>query len=273
MKNIFYKYDCAGNTFILVKYQNDINYSDLAKKVCSSKVGIGADGVIVIKDDIRQVLFYNQDGTEALFCGNAVRAYLHYLDEHQGLNNKIVSFIFNNKVYKGKVVSKQPFLSKVILNRNNDINLLVKSKFNDYKDKIALPNIILFENKELKLYPLYVGVFHLVILNDTKNKNEDFLNEKQIIKLKDKLKDYYVDEPNIEIFNLKTEEITFYERGVGYTKTCGSGSIAVGVILELMGYLKNDYFKISDELVVYLKKDEIELIGNSKLLCWGKYLC
>ena len=67
--------------------------------------------------------------------------------------------------------------------------------------------------------------------------------------------------------------MTFYERGVGYTKSCGSGSVSLFMILELIGFLKSDYLKINDDLMVVSKEDKIELIGKSKLLCWGKYLC
>ena len=98
MKNLFYKYDCAGNTFVLVKYQQDIDYPLFTKKICSKECGVSADGLIVVKDDLNELLFYNQDGTKAAFCGNATRAYIEYLDEHNRLINNKTSFIFRRVV-------------------------------------------------------------------------------------------------------------------------------------------------------------------------------
>lgn len=273
MKNLFYKYDCAGNTFVLVKYQQDIDYPLFTKKICSKECGVSADGLIVVKDDLNELLFYNQDGTKADFCGNATRAYIEYLDEHNRLINNKTNFIFNNTLYTGKIICKDPFISKVIIDKNKDVDLKIKSKFNDYKEMITLPNILNINDKELKLYPIKAGVFHVVIINSTNKTNNEFLNESELIHLKENLKEYYLEEPNIDIFNINTKEMTFYERGVGYTKSCGSGSVSLFMILELIGYLKSDYLKINDDLMVVSKDDKIELMGKSKLLCWGKYLC
>jgi diaminopimelate epimerase len=273
MKNLFYKYDCAGNILVLVKYEDNISYPDFSKKICSKENGVSADGLIVIKEDLNELIYYNSDGSTANFCGNATRAYLQYMDEHNGLINNKINFIFNNTIYQGKIVSKNPFISKITIDKNKDVQLRIKSKFNDFKEEITLPNITYINDKKLKLYPIKIGVFHMVILNDTNNFNNDFLNEEELIILKEDLKKYYLEEPNIEIFNLATKEITFYEKGVGYTKSCGSGSLSLFIILELLGYLKTNYLKINDDLMVVSKDDKIELIGKSKLLCWGKYLC
>ena len=273
MKNLFYKYDCNGNSFIIVKFQDDIDYSKFSRQICSKDIGVGADGLIIVKDKINEILFYNQDGTKASFCGNATRAYINFIDEHTQINNRVVSFIFNDKIYTSKIISKDPFIVKTILNKQDNINLLIKSKFNSFQEKITLPNVVNFKNCNIELYPIKIGVFHIVIINKNQIKNKDFLSETDLKELKIILKEYYLEEPNITIYNVNTNEFTFYERGVGYTRTCGSGSVAVGIILELMNLLNQEYLKIEDDLTVVVKKDEVELIGKSKLICWGKYLC
>ena len=55
MRNIFYKYNCSGNTFIVVKYEENINYREFAKSICSKTTGACSDGLIVIKDDINEI--------------------------------------------------------------------------------------------------------------------------------------------------------------------------------------------------------------------------
>ena len=271
MKNIFYKYNCSGNTFVVVKYDSKIDYTSLSKKICSKEEGVGANGLIVVKDDINEVLFYNQDGSNALFCGNGLRATLHYLKDQKGLFKRTIPILFNDEIYYGKVLGEAPFCSEIRVNKSQ-ILLNVKTK-----DKTNL-NFIKYKDNLLKIYPIKVGVFHIIILNETTLENKDFLNEEDLIKIKEMLKFKYDEEPNIDIVKLnileKTiEEITFYERGVGYTKTCGSGSIGIGALLELMNFSMDQYIKITDDLFVVIKENVISLIGKSELVCVGKYSC
>lgn len=271
MKNIFYKYNCSGNTFVVVKYDSNIDYKVFSRKICSKNDGVGADGLLAVKDDINEVFYYNQDGSQALFCGNGLRATLHYLKDQKGLYKKIVPILFNNEVYYGKSLSEEPFCSEIRINKNQ-IKRNIRTKSGNKMDFIN------YNNYTLKIFPVKVGVFHIVIINDTNLLNNEFLNENDLIEIKRLLVNFYDEEPNIDIIKLNVvtsslEEVTFYERGVGYTSTCGSGSIAIASILELMNYAMEQYIKISDDLFVVIKENSINLIGKSRLVTVGKYLC
>ena len=163
MKNIFYKYNCSDNTFIAVKYNEDIDYQVFSRNICSKINGIGADGLLVIKDNINEVLFFNQDGTIASFCGNGLRGAIHFLKDQKGFVKRKIPILFNDEIYYGKVISEEPFCSEISLDKSNHINLKIPSKFNDYKEKVTLPNIIEFNKMSLAIYPIKVGVFHIVI--------------------------------------------------------------------------------------------------------------
>ena len=270
MKNIYYKYNCSGNTFVVVKYDPTLDFKNLSKKICSKLDGVVADGLLVIKDHINEVLFYNQDGSEAEFCGNGLRATLHYLKDQLGLYKTVVPILFNDEVYYGKVLSEDPFCTEIKI-KKRQIKLNVKTKHNQFLKTLKYKDFI------LKIFPIKVGVFHIVILNETSLENNDFLNEEDLINIKFLLKDHYDEEPNIDIVKLNTqdktiEDATFYERGVGYTKTCGSGSVSIAAILELMNFVMNQYIKISDDLFVVIKEESINLIGKSKLITMGKFI-
>lgn len=77
---LYTKYDASGNDFVIFHSQIEKDYSQEAIKLCS-KAYFDTDGLIVIvphKSLDFKWLFYNNDGSTALMCGNGTRAVAHY---------------------------------------------------------------------------------------------------------------------------------------------------------------------------------------------------
>jgi diaminopimelate epimerase len=89
-----------GNDFIVMDDRNGsiearMSYSQLAETLCDRHFGIGADGIILVKDsededhDIRFVI-YNSDGSRADMCGNGMRCFAKSLYEKKIIDRKQV---------------------------------------------------------------------------------------------------------------------------------------------------------------------------------------
>jgi len=79
MKLLFYKYQGAGNDFIMVDNRTaQINHHkpQLISKLCNRRFGIGGDGMMFlqnIKGYDFEMVYYNADGQPSSMCGNGGR--------------------------------------------------------------------------------------------------------------------------------------------------------------------------------------------------------
>lgn len=228
---ILEKYHGCGNDF-LITFDEGLDYQNITPKLCNRGIGIGADGLIVASLNPFKMMLYNQDGTIANMCGNGIRCLAYYFVRH----NYVTNNTFNIETLDGnkeiEVISKEPFICKVNMGSyslDKDKMGFTKENMNDY--------VIEHENKLYHTSSCFLGTYHTIVYmpkvsyglypNLGKKIMEDnaFKNQTNV--------DF------VEIVSHNELKVNTYERGVGFTYACGTGSCASFVISYLKGICSN----------------------------------
>ncbi len=90
----FFKYQGAGNDFILIndtEKQFPENDHKLIQKLCDRRFGIGADGLMLLRDSCGKdftMLYFNADGHEGTMCGNGGRCLVKFAKDCGHISKK-----------------------------------------------------------------------------------------------------------------------------------------------------------------------------------------
>lgn len=246
------KYHGLGNTFLITEFEKGLNYSKLSKEYCNNKTSIGSDGLIIIKKDPLEMLIFNKDGSEAIMCGNGLRCFLHYCFSHGLLKDKLKNIEVRTKsgIYVSNIEKIEPFISSVFFKRT----LIRREEIGIFDE--------LFDS-----YFVKVGVNHNVIVCTQETKEK-------IKELKENLLKYetFFDETNIDIVEKiddNTISVLTYERGVGFTSSCGTGAVAAALVSNYLFDCSNNIQVVNEygNLNIDIEGNKVKMTGPSIKVC------
>jgi len=271
----FTKLVASGNDFILLdlrKKPKGINLNNIAKKFCNRKLGIGADGLLVLEKSMRanvKMRIFNADGSEAEMCGNGARCVAYFISR---IGTKL------KKLFK--IDTKAGALSAKVSGDNIKINMTEPKN-------IKIDSAIKINKHSLRFNFVNTGVPHVVILcEEIENIKVSSLG--RLIRFHNNFKPAGTNVNFVEPISSDKIKIRTYERGVEEeTLACGTGSVASAIIYVLKliksGLIKNkDSFNVyvdtvSGEIlkvnfeVIKNKIKNVWLEGKARIICKGEF--
>ena len=202
------------NDFVLVfDEDNKLTFTaDQIKRICDRNSGIGSDGFIkIVKKDGAWFMDYsNADGSVAEMCGNGIRVMARYLTDrgHQP------SGIYSINTRAGRKFLSVPETGDISVNMGQ---------------VSQVPGEITVEanNNSYQGFNIEIGNPHAVVFTDDTSSAGDLKVAPWV-----EPDDEYPDGVNIEFAQfLDNGEIKMrvFERGVGETQSCGTGTCAVAL--------------------------------------------
>jgi len=256
----FTKMHGLGNDFILIDCRdnelsrgliNQARLSELSKRLCHRRFGIGADQVLLLYPsaiaDFRMVIF-NADGSEVEMCGNGIRCFAKYIWD-RGLSEKKVLEVETAagiiRPEKSGELVKVDMGEPVLEGRLIPVNLdgMVK----DFPLTIA--------DRDFRITAVSMGNPHAVIFVDDV---ETFEVKKYGPLIENhELFPKRINVEFIQVLDSGTLRMRVWERGSGETMACGTGASAVAVASNLRGFTGKRVKVIltGGELVIEWKED------------------
>jgi diaminopimelate epimerase len=271
MKEVkFTKMQGSGNDFILIDDREERipeqKKEELARVLCRRKFSVGADGVLFIckpttsSYDVRMRVF-NADGSEAEMCGNGIRCFAKY--------------VYEKGVVRKQKLNVETLVGLIVPEVTVDENSIVTSTRvfmgEPEFDRIDKPFFVNEQIGEIKLTSLSLGNPHAVVVVDSFEGLDVDTVGKGIESHK-----AFPNKTNVDFVVLRGyREISVrtYERGVGETLSCGTGSTASVLALNKLGYVpKSEPVTVhtaGGDLVVELKEEGAYLAGPAEKVCEG----
>lgn len=247
----FTKLQGAGNDFILIEARGiDRDWSRLAIAMCDRHFGVGADGLLLLlpsdNADVGMRIF-NSDGSEAEACGNGMRCLVKYVLDNKMSSRKLdtageisletIAGIRRARLRKSAGKSTRIQISMGVPKfKAEDIPVVLGQGATNIKAMLSYPLTV--KGKELLLNFVSMGNPHAVHFRQ--QPVSDFpLSQIGPEVEQNKMFPNRINFEVARVINQQQIEARVWERGVGETLACGSGTCAIVVAAQLLGYISS----------------------------------
>ncbi len=280
----------TGNDFILIDDRDDRipeeKKGQIARLLCPRRFSVGADGVLFIckpttsSYDVRMRIF-NADGSEAEMSGNGMRCFAKYVHERGLVQSRRMKVeTLGGLIVPEVEVDEKPFFKKESFTKeklyfiHNEKGVVTSIRVFMGKpvfDKIDEAFFVNEQIGEIKLTSLSLGNPHAVVIIDSFEELDVDTVGKGIESHK-----AFPDRTNVDFVLLKGKNeisVRTYERGVGETLSCGTGSTASVLALNKLGYVNASepvtVHTKGGDLIVELKEEGAYLLGTAEVVYEG----
>lgn len=240
----FLKMQSLGNDFIMIDSSQFMNSniinSDFIKKISDRHFGIGCDLIVLYKIQntslfdkaFVDVRFFNADGSNAEFCGNAIRCIGLLMGKTKNFSSCVVKVLChqNQKNYDVDISDK------------NTISFSMGKYICEHRS-IDIENDLEIEKSTIAALGIYhatsinVGNPHLVLFVRNLPIEEQAKSLGKIIEMNSLFKNK-INVGFAKIISDSEIDLLVFERGAGLTLSCGSGAYA-----SICAALENEFMK------------------------------
>lgn len=236
----FTKMHGLGNDYICINSLENIlaenKLPQIARYMCNRNFGIGADGLILVQEssvaDIKMRIF-NKDGSEAEMCGNGIRCFAKYIYDNKIIDKQSISIetkagvkgvrlkVLNGEVYEIEVDMGRPIfddIKNISVQNNYRIPISVNIKVDDTR---FIGNYVSMGNPHLVIFVNNVENIDIEKYGPAIENMKCFPNK--------------INVEFVQALGRNTLKIRTWERGVGETYACGTGSCASFCIVYYKG--------------------------------------
>ncbi len=242
------KYHGLGNDFVICDYEEikTFNLSQVALDLCNRHTGIGADGLIAVKQDPLEMIYFNSDGTRAEMCGNGIRCFSKYVYDNNIKDDTSYDVITLAGIMKINVLDTSSFTVEVNMGREsyNPTDIPVNS------DTEIQNHSFDFDGEEITASSLLLGVPHTTVEVDELDTDE--MNRVGRLFEQSRI---FTEGTNVNFYKIENRSriiMQTYERGAGLTLACGTGACATFAQLH-----RED--KVDNECTVQLPLGELTI--------------
>lgn len=263
----FWKFQGCGNDFLIIEEKDGVNYEKLSKCICDRHYGIGADGMILVRQDPLSMRIFNQDGSEATMCGNGIRCFVCYC--RNILNRKEDEFLIHTKAgsFCGKVLDESA--SDIEIDMGTPSFTMEQTGLLNEIPVINYPFYMHFH--VYMITTMFLSTIHTVLfVADADDRKWQHIGRQM------HQHPFFTKKTNVnfvEIVNDHAIKVRTYEKGVGMTLACGSGACASAYCAHMLHFCKDQmevYLKNS-LLHIQIKEDHVLMRGPAKYI--GKGSC
>ena len=246
-------------------------YGELAKKVCDRRFSVGADGLLVVKNndlaDIEMV-YYNSDGSRASMCGNGLRCFVKFVYDNNIIEKNEFDVYTLDGIKNVKIDLKDNKIDTIKVNmgsgsfKSNDIPV------NTTKEVFINEDIQVLDKKFI-VSSMLMGVPHTIIFVEDINM-EDVHKYGPLIEKHE----IFPQNTNVNFVKVIDESnilVRTWERGCGYTLGCGTGMTASAIISNYLNKVSKNVNVTSEggSIKIDLIYDEAYMSGRAEKICEG----
>lgn len=261
----------AGNDFVVVDAAKEPipeeHLASVARHACDRHFGIGADGLILVLPSRAanfRMRVINADGSEAGMCGNGIRVFAKYAFDRKLHTDPVMTVetvsgiktlkldITGGKVHTARVDMGEPGLMRSEIPMKGDNTRVVGEPL-----KVA--------GKKIEITCVSIGNPHCVTFVDN-------VEGYPVEKIGPEIENHpsFPQRANVEFVEIvspKEIKMRVWERGVGETLACGSGSCAsvvAGVLNERTTRKVTVHLRGGDLLIEWMGDNKLHMTGPAE---------